>query len=205
MRETPTPDIAARAIIASAITLGMDPVEACVSRSNPRRQPLAPAAAALGEVLLLDADRIAMILGVSPATMKAHRTHPSTPFLRAKASAEDAIRYALRGVALAAKASPVPAAPEPEPVPPTRRFIAAALDEAAPPKPAPPVPVLSIGGRILAELTARPLSTIALSSVLGEKEMTITLALSVLRQEGRIAADVPGDRGARHRLWRVAA
>lgn len=208
MREPLTPDIAARAIIASAVTLGLDPVEACVSRAGPRRQPLAPAAAALGEVLSLDGDRIATIFGVSPTTMKAHRTHPTRPFLRAKASAEDAIRYALRGVEIASRAEAkrdIAPPPEPTPPPTPRRFIAAALDEATPPKPAPPVPVLSIGGRILAELSARALSTIALSSVLGEKELTVTQALSVLRQEGQVAADQPDERGARHRLWRVAA
>ena len=201
MHKSLTPDIASRAIIASAVTLGLDPVEACVSRAGPRRQPLARAAAALADVLLLDADRIAAIFGVSPTTMKAHRISPTRPFLRAKASAEDAIRYALRGAAMTAKIAPRPAAPEPAP----RRFIATAPDEATPLKAAQPVPSLSIGGRILAELDARPLSTIALSSVLGEKEMTVTQALSVLRQEGRIAADAPDDRGARHRLWRLAA
>lgn len=62
---------------------------------------------------------------------------------------------------------------------------------------------LSIGDRILAELAARPLSTMTLSTVLGEKEAIVGQALSVLRYEAKVAASDGAN--IRQTVWSVAA
>ena len=60
-----------------------------------------------------------------------------------------------------------------------------------------------IGERILAELSQRPLSTMTLATVLGEKEAIVGQALSVLRYEGKVASE--GGLNIRQTVWSVAA
>jgi hypothetical protein len=60
-----------------------------------------------------------------------------------------------------------------------------------------------IGQRILAELTQRPLSTMTLATVLGEKEAIVGQALSVLRYEAKVSA--ADGANIRQTVWSVAA
>lgn len=115
----------------------------------------------------------------------------------------------------------------PAPPPPARRFIAAVLDEAAPPvsgpvlrpppRSAPPVgvssarapmptPATSLEGRILAFLTeAGSATTPTLATRLDAKEAGVCSALSVMLSEGRVAADPLPPEGLRAQRWRVAS
>lgn len=61
----------------------------------------------------------------------------------------------------------------------------------------------AIGERILSELSLRPLSTMSLSSVLGEKEAIVGQALSVLRYEGKVHQPSPDIGVGRHVAWAV--
>jgi len=61
----------------------------------------------------------------------------------------------------------------------------------------------AIGERILSELSLRPLSTMSLSSVLGEKEAIVGQALSVLRYEGKVYQPSPDIGVGRHVAWAV--
>jgi len=61
----------------------------------------------------------------------------------------------------------------------------------------------AIGDRILSELNKRPLSTMSLSSVIGEKEAIVGQALSALRYEGRVVSE--GGLNIRQTVWSVAA
>lgn len=60
-----------------------------------------------------------------------------------------------------------------------------------------------IGERILAELSQRPLSTMTLATVLGEKEAIVGQALSVLRYEGKTYQPSPENGAGRHVAWAV--
>lgn len=60
-----------------------------------------------------------------------------------------------------------------------------------------------IGERILAELSLRPLTTMTLATVLGVKEAFVGQALSVLRYEGKLAAE--DGVNVRQTVWSVAA
>lgn len=67
-----------------------------------------------------------------------------------------------------------------------------------------PCAPLSLGDRILVELCAHPRSGAALATILGEKEIHVSMQLAALANAGEVVAGPAGDVGARHRLWRLA-
>lgn len=67
-----------------------------------------------------------------------------------------------------------------------------------------PCAPLSLGDRILVELCEHPRSGAMLATMLGEKEIHVSMQLSALANAGEVVAGLSGDVGARHRLWRLA-
>lgn len=61
----------------------------------------------------------------------------------------------------------------------------------------------TLGDRILRELSAKPLSAASLATLLGEKELLVSMQLSAFAHEGRVEAGPVGDRGLRYRVWSV--
>lgn len=68
---------------------------------------------------------------------------------------------------------------------------------------APPTESETLGDRILRELSAKPLSAASLATLLGEKELLVSMQLSAFAHEGRVEAGPVGDRGLRYRVWSV--
>lgn len=67
----------------------------------------------------------------------------------------------------------------------------------------PPTESETLGDRILRELSAKPLSAASLATLLGEKELLVSMQLSAFAHEGRVEAGPVGDRGLRYRVWSV--
>lgn len=59
--------------------------------------------------------------------------------------------------------------------------------------------------RILSALRERPLSVMALASVIGAKEHAVDVQLAAMAHAGGVEAGPAGDCGRRNRLWRAAA
>lgn len=59
----------------------------------------------------------------------------------------------------------------------------------------------TLGDRILRELSAKPLSTCSLATLLGEKELLVSMQLSAFAHQGLVEAGPVGERGLRHRVW----
>lgn len=68
---------------------------------------------------------------------------------------------------------------------------------------APPTESETLGDRILRELSAKPLSAASLATLLGEKELLVSMQLSAFAHEGMVEAGPVGDRGLRYRVWSV--
>lgn len=219
-----TANVIARAVVASARSYGKHPLDAFEARSGAVRRPITAAALGLHLGLKVPISRAARLLGCAPNAVSQARGRQEPAFLRAVEAAKVAARTAHHGCA------PFQAPPEPPPAPAkpsTADLLAKAIRERAratpapvetrpapePRRDAPHAPVrfqsppvlteLTIGARILRELSERPLSGASLASVLGEKENIVLQALSVLRHEGRIACDAPPPEGERYKAWRV--
>lgn len=65
-------------------------------------------------------------------------------------------------------------------------------------------PVGALPDRIYGELARRPLSASSLASVLGEKEMAVSVQLAAMAAAGEVQAEAVGEGGLRHRAWRLA-
>lgn len=70
---------------------------------------------------------------------------------------------------------------------------------------APRIETETLGDRILRELSAKPLSACSLATLLGEKELLVSMQLSAFAHEGKVEAGPVGDRGLRHRVWSAVA
>lgn len=84
----------------------------------------------------------------------------------------------------------------------TTRLLAthhAPVNFKGPEKPAAPLP-----DRITAALRMRAMSAPSLASVLGEKELHVSIQLAALAHAGEVEAGMAADVGQRHRLWRLA-
>jgi hypothetical protein len=102
-----TADLYARAVIASAVSLGDDPVESLAG--PPRkggRRALAPAASALFDAVRTSMDAVCAPLGLHSTSVFHARQRMSRPFRQAEAAAAEAVRWTL-------KARPPSAAPAP--------------------------------------------------------------------------------------------
>lgn len=102
-----TAELFARAIIASAVSYGDDPVEACTAADRRRRRALAPALYGLREVTGASLATSARILGVNATAAAVSRNRGGERFARAVSAASEALRWHL--------ASRFAAAPPPEP------------------------------------------------------------------------------------------
>lgn len=172
MSAVPDAETFARAIIASAISYGDDPLAACAAMpgSNHRRA-LAPATYGLAQATGAPRLQICRILGVSSEGSRQAKSHGGERFRKAMEAAAEATRYHLRGRKIAARAQacaaaevgpveePAPevvAEPEPEPVAaaPAAPEVPAVAVIAAPPAPRPaprpaPKPAAKPSGRAM--------------------------------------------------------
>lgn len=88
-------DLYARAVIAAAVSYGDDPIVAMTSEQYRGRQALVPAAVAISEVLAIDLTVTANVFGLKPNSLRASRAKGSHEFVKAKAAAEEALRWSL--------------------------------------------------------------------------------------------------------------
>lgn len=102
-----------------------------------------------------------------------------------------------------------PRAPKPAPVAPAAHVAVAPAVFTSQPgaRPfvfaAPRTETETLGDRMLRELSAKPLSCPSLATLLGEKELLVSMQLSAFAHEGRVEAGPVGDRGLRYRVWSV--
>lgn len=128
----PSADLYARAIIASAVNYGDDPIEALTVKAGLARRCLAPAITGLARGSQTAISDICRTLGYRTTSVSSARQHGGVRFQKAQDAAEEAVRYALRTKALAERqeAPLAPAAP-PQPIPAPQ---AAPVAPVAPPK-----------------------------------------------------------------------
>lgn len=156
---------------------------------------------------------VAADLGVSPSAIRSKvaarpdwardAAHSKANHARA-AAANIAIGRAARGQRPKAAAPPPP--PPPRPEPPPRAMPGPMLSLHNAPKrwravedPRP------LDARILSALKDRPLSVMALASVIGAKEHAVDVQLAALAHAGGVEAGPAAECGRRNRLWRAAA
>ncbi|MDP1873665.1 hypothetical protein [Phenylobacterium sp.] len=109
----PSADLYARAIIASAVNYGDDPIEALTVKAGLARRCLAPAITGLARGSQTAISDICRTLGYRTTSISSARQHGGVRFQKAQDAAEEAVRYALRTKALAERqeAPLAPAAP----------------------------------------------------------------------------------------------
>lgn len=108
----PSADLYARAIIAAALNYGDDPVAALEARSGIARRCLAPAITGLARGSKKTLAPICAALGYDLTSISRARSSSPERFEKAQASAEEAVRYALRTIELAQRQAPAaPRAP----------------------------------------------------------------------------------------------
>lgn len=66
---------------------------------------------------------------------------------------------------------------------------------------APKLETETLGDRVLRELSAKPMSSCSMATLLGEKENLVELQLGIFAHEGRVVAGPVGERGRRYRIW----
>lgn len=124
----PSADLYARAIIASAVNYGDDPIEALTVKAGLARRCLAPAITGLARGSQTAISDICRTLGYRTTSVSSARQHGGVRFQKAQDAAEEAVRYALRTKALAERQeAPLAPAAAREPIP-------AAAAPVAPPK-----------------------------------------------------------------------
>lgn len=158
---------------------------------------------------------VAADLGVSPSAIRSKvlarpdwardAAHSKANHARA-AAANIAIGREARGQTPKAAAPPPPPPPPPPPEPPPRPMPGPMLSLHNAPKrwraledPRP------LDERILSALKVRPLSVMALASVIGAKEHAVDVQLAALAHAGGVEAGPAAECGRRNRLWRAAA
>jgi len=108
----PSADLYARAIIASALNYGDDPVAALEARSGIVRRCLAPAITGLALGSKTPIAEVCRPLGYRTTSISSARNLGGERYQKAQDAAEEAVRYALRTIELAQRQAPVkPRAP----------------------------------------------------------------------------------------------
>ena len=108
-----TPDLFARAVIASALSYGDDPVAAVVAASGKTKRSLPPAALGIARATGIPKGRACAILGLRLNTACAARGHDGVTFQRAQDTAYDAARFYLKAREFEATCEPPPPASAP--------------------------------------------------------------------------------------------
>lgn len=212
---TLTADLAARAIIAAAQSLGFDPVRCATCHPKAaERVAITAAAGGLHEGAGVDYLQLARVLGVATSTMYTARSKKGARYKAAE-------QAAMRAVELASiepefddedLAPEISATPEPVAVGPVLRRpppgpIAA---QVAPPAPTPArTPAQAAQGErsvrdlVLEALKAGPRNTQSLATIVDRKEMAVSSALSVLFSEDLVIFR-EADSGPRKFEWLLA-
>lgn len=114
----PSADLYARAIIASAVSIGDCPVKALTTPTGTDRRCLAPALVGMAVATGVSLRKLSPVIGYEATSISRARAGNPQRFQKAQDAAEEAVRYALRTKALAERQEdpPAPAAP-PEPIP----------------------------------------------------------------------------------------
>lgn len=190
-----TADLAARAVIAAAASMGEDPIAALTGPTQKLRRVRMAAAAGLQVAGVCTLTAGAIALNVHVVSVSRARNAEASDFDRAEAAAAAAAGWALK--AEAERAAEV-AARVPAPAPPPVRHSDMAVR--------PPVTVEApLRDRLTEVLRLGPQTPPSLAILCDAKELDVTRALSALEHEGRVVGLPVPEAGRRQQPWALSA